>query len=161
MKLPVLVLLLGGLLVPSGAGAQFVVHPDTCRLTAGGAGPVVHASFALQNTHPTTPICRVELIPEPKPVTDACRMSACSSPSGSCSLTEVGGANWVLDPSACIGPGNTLAGFEFQIAAGPCCYFISAYGPIGNYLGGYEECFCLEVVQVNATTWGRVKAVHR
>ena len=144
---------------PSSAEIHFVVHADSCLARSGGSP--VRGYFSIDNLSTPAGICRVELIPEPKPVTEACRMSACGTPNGSCGLTEVGGAEWILDGGACIGPGTTQGGFTFEIDAGPCCYFVGVYGPAGQFYGGYEECFCFDVVQATSATWGRVKAIHR
>jgi len=143
------------------AGAQFTVHADSCLAVPGDTPGAVLGYFSIQNLSPTATICRVELIPEPKPVTEACRMGACRTPSGSCGLTAVGGAEWNLDGDLCIGPGTTQDNFTFAIEAGPCCYFVSVYGPAGQYYGGYEECFCQDVVQATSTSWGGVKAIYR
>lgn len=149
-----------GAAVPGPAGAQIGVRPDFCRLVSAGPPAVARAHFTVENSG-ALPVCRIEFIPEPKPVTERCRVSACDAVAGSCQLTAVGGALWQLGTGACVDPGTALGGFRFELEQGPCCYYMNFYGPGGEYLGGYEECFCSDAVQALSTTWGRLKSTHR
>lgn len=130
--------------------------------------PLVRVEFAIVNLDSMNGICQLTLIPiqsGPAPA-DSCRITECNSPpEWACQLWPTdGSAIWEVSSGtnpACILPGETLGPFAITLDPFFCCYEATFTGPVGGFVIG-PVCFeCEKPVQVQSSSWGRVKNTYR
>ena len=131
----------------------------------------VKFDFTVVNPDPFT-VCRVRLHPidSEDPPYPACSINACGSPAdpwfcfGPPWTTVWEGLSEGPDElEACAGPGESVSGFSITIDPQGCCYVAAYFEPLSLEAFYWETvCFlCDETVQIQSSTWGRVKVLYR
>ena len=153
----------------SSLASPYLVQTDCDTVSV---DPVqVRFDFTVVNPDPST-VCRVRLHPmdSEDPPYPACPINACGSPP---EPWVCFGPPWTTvwegisdgpdDLAACVGEGESQSGFSITTNPDGCCYIVAYFEPAALEAFYWENvCFlCDESVQVNESTWGRVKALHR
>ena|SRR5688572_19635930 len=92
---------------------------------------------------------------------DTCSFVQSSGPAGWSSH----GTFWFVDSyeeEPCLGPGETLGGFQVVLTRAACCFDVTLTGAVPEAPVVGAVCFrCALETPTRARTWGRVKATYR
>ena len=157
-----------GLSAAATAGQPQIVQTDCDTLSTDPH--LVQIEFALINNS-SLHVCQIDLTPlGDTPWEDPCAINQCgSSPEWECSLGPVGGAaRWHVaipgeEEIPGVPPGGQSTGLTFTEGEGTCCYWANYY-TCGTPEPFHTEVVCFECdqfVQVQAGTWGALKAIYR
>ncbi len=127
--------------------------------------PRFRVHFKIENADPTVPVCEFNLrtyVGGSSPI-ESCAPQVCEAPVGWQCYSGFD-LNWTIGElgQLCVGPGETVEGFAFITAGESCCWLAEAMGPLFNVTA--RDALCIggaDVVQVDARTWGSLKAIYR